>query len=124
MLEGGPRFEGEPTLEGEPRLEGELMLEGRAGGNMIAKYSFLMMVLFAAAEPAIAQQSRSNPYNNLFKPRDLKETARLQQAPRPEQSSARCDITKVPVNPQTDPKVARDPAITHYALRVLPPACR
>jgi hypothetical protein len=89
---------------------------------MIAKRflsGVLVLALVSVAAPALAQASRSNPYSKLFKPRDLKEVARAAPAaPRID-----CDATKVPVNPQTDPKVARDRSITHYAMRVLPPGC-
>ena len=85
----------------------------------------LVFVLAGSATPAIAQQGRSNPYGNLFKPRDLKEVARLQQTtPAVAEPRVACGTTKVPAHPQTDPKVARDPAITHFTMRVLPPGCR
>ena len=85
----------------------------------------LVFVLVGSATPAIAQQGRANPYGNLFKPRDLKEVARLPQTTQalPEPRVV-CGTTKVPANPQTDPKIARDPAITHFTMRVLPPGCR
>lgn len=85
----------------------------------------LVLVLAGSATPAMAQQGRSNPYGNLFKPRDLKEVARLQQAtPATTEPRVTCGTTRVPANRQTDPKIARDPAATHFTMRVLPPGCR
>ena len=85
----------------------------------------LVLVLSGAATPASAQEGRANPYGKLFKPRDLKEVARLQpRTPAPPEPRVACGTTKVPANPQTDPKIARDPAITHFTMRVLPPGCR
>jgi hypothetical protein len=94
--------------------------------NMVARCCLsLVLVLAGSATPAIAQQGRANPYGGLFKPRDLKEVARMQQAvPPPAEARAGCGVTKVPVSPGTDPKVAKDPSITHYTMRVLPPGCR
>jgi hypothetical protein len=76
----------------------------------------LVPALLAVAAPAVAQQSRSNPYRNLFKPRELKQvpTQQANLAPR-----AACGATKVPVNPATDPKVAKDRSLTHYTMRML-----
>ena len=85
----------------------------------------IVLVLSGAATPALAQEGRANPYGKLFKPPDLKEVARLQQnTPAAPERHVACGTTKVPANPQADPKIARDPAITHFTMRVLPPGCR
>ena len=85
----------------------------------------LGVLVLGSAAPAMAQPGRANPYGSLFKPRDLKEVARSQQRTQsPAESRIPCGTTMVPANPQSDPKVARDPAITHFSMRVLPPGCR
>ena len=93
---------------------------------MVARCGLTLLLVLVlvpcAAVPVMAQQSRSNPYSKLFKPRDLKEVARSQQAATGRR--VECGTTKVPVNPQTDPKVARDSSVSHYTMRVIPPHCR
>jgi hypothetical protein len=81
-----------------------------------------VLVVLGSAAPAIAQQGRANPYGSLFKPRELREVTRLQTAAT--SPLAACGRTTVPANPRTDPKVAKDPSVTHYTMRVLPPGCR
>jgi hypothetical protein len=98
---------------------------------MVAKcFSSLVLVpaLLCVAVPGMAQQARTNPYSNLFKPRDLKEVARTQQsATPPAQSRTVCGMKLIPADPSIDPKfvIPRNDDATKYTIRIVPPpACR
>ena len=85
----------------------------------------LVALLLGLAVPAIAAESRANPYRNLFKPRDLKEVARAQQARQtPARPRVVCGMTVIPADPAIDPKIAIEPKKdgTRYTIRVVPPA--
>ncbi len=92
---------------------------------MVMRKCVLLAAFLAAAAPALAQPSRSNPYRNLFKPRDLKEVARSQpQAMTPDGPRVVCGMTVIPINPDTDPRFVKPipDSSTHYTMRVIPPA--
>ena len=70
--------------------------------------SGVLVLLLSSVVPAFAQGSRANPYQNLFKPPDLKAAARAQ----PRAQDARSSTPRVvgampliPLDPCVDPKI-------------------
>ena len=86
----------------------------------------MLIVLLSSVVPASAQGSRANPYQNLFKPPDLKAAARAEQrdnARRATEPRVVCGMTVIPADPNIDPKifVERPPDPTRYTMRIVPP---
>jgi hypothetical protein len=85
-----------------------------------------LIVLLSSVVPALAQGSRANPYQNLFKPPDLKAAARAEQrdnATRASEPRVVCGMKVIPADPNIDPKifVERPADATRYTMRVIPP---
>lgn len=85
-----------------------------------------LVLLLISAMPSFAQASRANPYQNLFKPPDLKAAARAEQrdnAARAKEPRVVCGMLVIPMDPNIDPKifVERPADPTRYTMRVVPP---
>lgn len=96
-------------------------------GKRFLSWVPVLLAVLSAAVPAAAQQSRANPYRNLFQPRDLKEVARAQQDREPKSPRPRvvCGMTIIPADPKIDPKmvIERPRDGVRYTIRAVPPAC-
>ena len=65
----------------------------------------VLLLLLSGVVPAFAQASRANPYQNLFKPPDLKATARQQNAPATPQLRVEGGMPRIQLDPCIDPKI-------------------